>query len=126
MKLILKTILILMIFVGSSVNAETIEFNQSTFDRLQREGKPILISIHANWCPTCRAQTTVIEHLLKQKEYKNYASLRVDFDNQKDIVRAFHAYRQSTLIVFKGNKEVARSLADTSDIGIEILLREAL
>ena len=95
-------------------------------DQLQKEGKPILVHIHANWCPTCRAQSPIISSLLKQKDFQNLTSLRVDFDNQKDVVRAFHVSQQSTLIVFKGGKEVDRSLGDTTPSGIEKLLRKTL
>jgi len=126
MKFLFKNILILSFMVAGSAMAGTIPYTQADFDKLQREGKPILVGVHANWCPTCRAQTPIIESLVKQKNYQGITSLRVDFDNQKDVVRAFRVSRQSTLIVFKGGKEVGRSLGDTSPEGIESLLRKAL
>jgi len=52
--------------------------------------------------------------------------LRVDFDQQKPVVKAFKADRQSTLIVFKDGREVGRSLGDTSEEGIAGLLKKAL
>jgi thiol-disulfide isomerase/thioredoxin len=126
MKSLLRHILILSFMAASTAMADTVPFTQTAFDRLQHEGKPILVGIHADWCPTCRAQAPIIESLLKQKNYQKITLLRVDFDNQKDVVRYFHAIRQSTLIVFKGGKEVGRSLGDTSPEGIENLLRKAL
>lgn len=126
MKTLLRHILILSLMSASAAMADTTAFTQAAFDKLQHEGKSILVGIHADWCPTCRAQAPIIASLLKQKDYQKITSLRVDFDNQKDIVRAFHVYRQSTLIVFKDGKEVGRSLGDTSPDGIENLLRKAL
>lgn len=126
MKSILRRILILSFLVTGTALADTAPFTQAAFDKLQHEGKPILVGIHADWCPTCRAQVPILETLLKQKDFQGVASLRVDFDNQKDVVRAFHVSRQSTLIVFKGGKEVGRSLGDTSRSSIEALLRKAL
>jgi len=127
MKFLLRYILILsLLMVASSAMADTVPYTQAIFDKLQHEGQPILVGVHADWCPTCRAQAPIIESLIKQKNYRGITSLRVDFDNQKDVLRAFHVSRQSTLIVFKGGKEVGRSLGDTSPEGIESLLRKAL
>ena len=126
MKFILRNILLVSFLIASNAMADTVGFTQSAFDQLQKEGKPILVHIHANWCPTCRAQTAIISSLLKQKDFQNLTLLRVDYDNQKEVVRTFHASQQSTLIVFKGGKEVDRSLGDTTPNGIEKLLRKTL
>lgn len=126
MKFLFQNILILSLMIAGSAMADTLPYTQATFETLQHAGKPILIGIHADWCPTCRAQAPIIESLIKQKNYQGVTSFRVDFDNQKDVVRAFRVSRQSTLIVFKGGKEVGRSLGDTSPEGIESLLRKAL
>ncbi|MGZ8984640.1 MAG: thioredoxin family protein [Methylotenera sp.] len=112
--------------IAGSAMAGTVAYTQVAFDRLQHDGKPVLVAVHADWCPVCRAQTPIIESLLKQKNYQGVTSLRVDFDNQKDVVRAFRVSGQSTLIVFKDGKEVVRNLGDTSPGGIESLLRKAL
>ena len=40
-------------------------------------------------------------------------SSRVDFDKQKAFLRAHRIPRQSTVLVFKGRKEIARSIAQT-------------
>jgi len=126
MKFLFRNILILSFMVAGSAMADTVPYTQATFDTLQHAGKPILVGVHADWCPTCRAQAPIIESLIKQKNYQGITSLRVDFDNQKNVLRTFHVSRQSTLIVFKGGKEVGRSLGDTSPDGIESLLRKAL
>ena len=52
--------------------------------------------------------------------------LVVDFDTQKDDVRALKAQRQSTLITFKGAEEMARSVGDTDPATIEAMLKTAL
>lgn len=118
--------LFLFLSVAGSALADEEAFTQAAFDRLQKEGQPILVDIHADWCPTCRAQAPIISTLLKQGEYQKINALRVDFDQQADVVKAFKANRQSTLIVFKGGHEAGRSLGDTSEEGIEALLKKAL
>ena len=118
-------LLLLLVAAGPSLAADT-AFDASRFDALNKEGKPILIAIHADWCPTCKAQAPIVADLLKTPELKGITAFRVDFDSQKDAVRRFRASTQSTLIVFKGGREVGRSIGDTRQGGIAALLRKAI
>ena len=119
-KLIRSFLLLVALLAGSSFAAS------SAFDALQKEGKPTLVMIHADWCPTCKAQAPIISELLGRAEYKSLNAMRVDFDQQKDAVKGFKATMQSTLIVFKGGKEVGRSTGDTQKDSIAALLKKAI
>jgi len=72
-----------------------------------RSGKPVVLHVDASWCVTCRAQRTVLSRLESDKRYDSISFFRVDYDGQKDVVAALASPR-STLIVYKGGKEVAR------------------
>ena len=111
---------------AAAAQADWTPYSQSAFDKLQAGGNPVLVDIYASWCPTCRAQAPIISELLNRKEYQGIAALRVDFDTQKDVVKAFHVPLQGTLIVFTGGKEVGRSTGDTTRAGIEALLQKTL
>jgi thioredoxin 1 len=102
--------------------AETQDYNAKAFAAAQAAGKPILVEIHASWCPTCKAQLPILGALEKQDKFKNLVVFRVDFDSQKDAVRAFGARVQSTLITFKGTTETGRSVGDTNAASIASLL----
>ena len=39
-------------------------YTQDKLDALNKSGQPVLVFIHADWCPTCRAQDAVLEKLL--------------------------------------------------------------
>jgi cytochrome c-type biogenesis protein len=97
-------------------------WSQQAFDDAQKAGRPILVEITASWCPTCRAQKKVMGTLLNAPELHKLAIFEVDFDTQKDVVRAFDARMQSTLITFKGNREVGRSVGETNANAIKKLL----
>lgn len=122
---LLRSMILILLFSGNALAAEE-AFTQAAFDRLQQQGAPILVSIYADWCPTCRAQAPILKKLLEQEEFKPIHALRVDFDHQKDIVNAFKVFKQSTLLVFKDGKEADRSLGSTNEQTIETLLRKAL
>lgn len=121
-----RSLLLLPLFAVGVALAGGPAFDWSTFDALQKEGKPVLVAIHADWCPTCKAQEPILAELLKSPELQGLTSLRVDFDKQKDVVKSFKATMQSTLIVFKGGKEVGRSTGDTKQDSIAALLKKAL
>jgi thioredoxin 1 len=124
-KLFQMLFLFTLIFSGSAL-ATGQPFDQAKFDALQKEGRPIVVAVHADWCPTCRAQDPILADLLKQKEFQDITALQVDFDKQKSIVKSFKVTYQSTLIVFKGGNEIARSTGDTNKANIAALLRKAL
>jgi thioredoxin 1 len=100
-------------------------YSDAAFKAAQKDGKSILIEIHAGWCPTCKAQAPIIKALLDSK-FKEIVAFRVDFDGQADVVRAFGADTQSTLISFKGDKEMSRSVGDTDPASIEALVATAI
>jgi thiol-disulfide isomerase/thioredoxin len=106
--------------------AEEQPFTRQAFLAAQKDGKSILVEIHASWCPTCQAQRPILGKLFADPKFKNLAVFRVDFDSQKDEVRNFKARIQSTLITFKGNEEIARSVGDTNPDSIADLLTLAL
>ena len=101
-------------------------FSRAEFEAAQKAGKPILIEIHASWCPTCKAQAPIISELSGNPKFKDLVIYRVDFDTQKDAVKAFGARMQSTLIAYKGGKETARSVGDTKKESIAALLGSAI
>jgi thiol:disulfide interchange protein len=101
-------------------------YTQDKLDALNKAGKPALVFIYADWCPTCKAQEKILRELLPSKEFNGITTLRVDFDTQKPVVKAFGVQYQSTLIVFRGGKEVGRVTGETDRERIAKLLRKAL
>jgi thioredoxin 1 len=102
--------------------ADHMTYTQQAFEDAQKAGKPILVEITASWCPTCKAQKQVLGQLLPAVEHANLAVFEVDFDTQKDVVHTFNAQMQSTLITFKGTKEVGRLVGVTKADSIKQLL----
>lgn len=114
------------LFFAAAAWAAGKPFDRAGFEAAQAAGKPILVEVHADWCPTCRAQEPIISELLREPKHAGFVVLRVDFDNQKDVVKRFRAQYQSTLIVFNGKKEVARSTGETRKDAIAAQLAKAL
>lgn len=102
------------------------KFTPTALAEAQKAGRPILVEISAPWCPTCKAQKPILDKLFSSDKFKSFVALEMDFDTQKDDLKAMKAQMQSTLIVFKGGTEVGRSAGDTNAASIEALLAKAL
>ena len=127
MKIVKTAVLfILSAFVSLAMAGEIKPYNQVQFDKLSAEGKPVLLAIHASWCPTCKAQKPIIGELMGQAAYKDVTTLVIDFDAEKPLLKHYKVGMQSTLIAFKGTKEVGRSVGDTTKAGIENLIQKTV
>jgi thioredoxin 1 len=115
-----------MIFVSACAFAAETPFNQLQFDSMRAAGKPVAVVFHADWCPTCRAQAPVLKDLLQTPALKPLTLYVADFDTEKALKHSFGVTQQSTIIVFKDGKEVARSTGDTQRDNLAALLRRAV
>ena len=92
----------------------------------QKKGKTIVVDVYADWCPTCRAQAPILEDLRTEKQSSEVLFVKVNFDEEKAFLRANRIPRQSTVLVFKGMDEVARSVAETNRSRLRGVVLDAL
>jgi thioredoxin 1 len=97
-------------------------YNQTEFEKLAAEGKPILLDFRADWCTICAAQAPVIRELMAQSKYQDLTAFTIDFDRDTALLKAYNVELQSTLIVLTGKHEEGRLVGDTSREGIDRLL----
>lgn len=107
-------LLVIMTFaVNFAYALEKEKFTQERFDALQKAGEVVLVDVFATWCPTCKKQQAAIESYRSNNPDKTFYVLEVDFDSQKEFVKQFRAPRQSTLLLYKGDKQFWFSVAET-------------
>jgi len=126
MKLIRAFILFMALAQSGWVFAAGQPFTKSQFDNLMKEGKPIIVHVHAPWCSNCKAQNSVLNVEMKSPAYKGVTFLEVDFDTQNEALRELNVSMQSTILVFKQGREVGRFTARTKESEIEELIKKAL
>ena len=86
-------------------------FDKELFDKAQSDGKVVVISSWIKYCSSCASQMKVLD---KAKiEFDNIEYFTFDVTN-KEISKLFDVQYQTTLLIFKDNKEVYRSIGETS------------
>jgi thiol-disulfide isomerase/thioredoxin len=118
-----KAVLIVAVVAMPSLASAGQPFDAKAFQASQAAGKSILVDITAPWCPTCKQQRPIVQEI--EKERPDLVVYEVDFDSAKDVLKQFRVQYQSTLIVFKGSKEVARSTGETNPAPLRALVAKA-
>ena len=107
---------------GPALAADPVPFTKQAFAEAQSAGKPILVEVTAPWCPTCAKQRPILADLEKTPDFGDLAVFDVDYDSQKDVLKAFKVQKQSTLLVFRGADEKGRATGITDPVAIKDLL----
>ena len=97
-------------------------FTKAAFKAAADSGKMTLVFFHAPWCPVCKAQEPkVLAHL--NGDAKDVVALKVDYDTNMELRKEMNVVKQSTLILYSGNKEVARLSYKSDDASIDELFK---
>lgn len=106
------------------VSANT--YSKVEFDKAIAAGKSVVVEFHADWCPTCKKQAPIVKEIAADPAYKNFVFLKADYDKDVDAKKAMNVTKQSTFVVFKGGKEVARSTGQTAKADIAATFAKAM
>ena len=112
--------IIQLFIINSSISMEKeTTFDKKLFDKAQSEGKIVIISSWIKYCSSCASQMRVLnqaknEGKLLDVNFQNIEYFSFDVTN-KEIAELFNVKFQTTLLIFKDNKEVYRSLGETTE-----------
>src|SRR5690606_13319197 len=91
-------------FAGKEVFA----YEKVKLDALIQSGAGVVVHVHAEWCPICRRQVTVLDELFKDPALGKIETVRVNYDRDRTFISEYKVKRQANILVFKGGKEVSR------------------
>ena len=96
-----------------SLNAEAKEttYNKVDFDKALSDGKVVVVSSWIKYCTSCASQMKVLKNA--KNDFNNIEYFAFDVTN-KEIAKFFNVQYQTTLLIFKDNKEVYRSIGETT------------
>ena len=106
---------LIILFVVIPFNSFALEkettFDQQRFKKALSDGKVVVVSSWIKYCYSCASQMKVLKEA--KKDYDNIEYFAFDVTN-KNISNLFNVQYQSTLLIFKDNKEVYRSIGETT------------
>ena len=86
-------------------------FNKELFDKAKLDGKVVVVSSWTKYCSSCASQIKVLNRA--KNEFDNIEFFTFNITNE-EIAKLFDVQYQTTLMIFKDNKEVYRSIGETS------------
>ena len=93
-----------------AVSKET-TYSKELFDKAISDGKVVVVSSWIKYCTSCASQMKVLEKA--KNDFDNMEYFAFDVTN-KEIAQLFNVQYQTTLLIFKDNKEVYRSIGETT------------
>ena len=120
MKKILVLIFTLISFNGFAVE-KTTTFTNEIFKKAQSEGKTVVINSWNKTCYTCAKQVKILDQA--KKEFNNILFLSFEQTKDKEIAKLLGIEYWTTIVVYKNNKEIARSIGQTKKSEIYELIK---
>ena len=110
----MKKFLIFVFFI-LSLNTQVIgketTYKKELFDKALLDGKVVVVSSWIKYCTSCASQMKILNKA--KNDFDNIEYFAFDVTN-KEIAKLFDVQYQTTLLIFKDNKEVYRSIGETT------------
>ena len=110
MRKFLVLIFCILSFQVSAMEKKT-TFDKDLFQKAQDDGKVVVVSSWIKYCYSCAGQMKILQNA--EKDFENIKYFSFDVTN-KEISNIFKVEYQTTLLIFKNNEEIYRSIGETS------------
>ena len=109
-----KIIFILLVFLSTNTFAveKSSTFTMEVFKKAQAEGKVVVINSWNKTCFTCKKQTQILEKA--KKNFDKVLFLSFEQTKDKDIANFLGIDYWTTIVIYKHNKEIYRSLGEVN------------
>ena len=122
MKKLFILIFLLLSFQSTASEKKT-TFSEEVFNKAQSDGKVVVVSSWIKYCSSCASQMKVLNKA--KDDFQNIIYLNFDVSN-KEISKLLNVQYQTTLLIFKKNKEIYRSVGETSKSKIYKAIKKSL
>ena len=118
---------LILIFCTIAFSASALEkkttFDKKLFDKAQSEGKVVVINSWIEYCTSCASQMKALKQLKNEFENVEYYAFEV---TNREIAKLLDVQYQTTLLIFKNNKEVHRSIGVTNKDAIYKVIKSSI
>jgi len=116
MRKILIIIFLLISTNAFSAEGHTSNFTIEKFEKAKKNGETIVVTAWAKYCGTCQRQKVVLDQA--EKDFKDVLFLYYNHPKMKGIAKFLKINHRSTILVYKGNTEVSRTLGQVDKLVI--------
>jgi thioredoxin 1 len=123
MKKIFILFLCLFSFEALSVDKST-TFSIETFNKAQEKGKTVVVNSWNETCYTCKKQIKILDQA--EKKFKDILFLSFEQTKDKEIAKFLEIEYWTTIVIYKNNKEISRSIGQTDKATIYSTISKSL
>ena len=105
----LFVLLIIILTFNLAVAEKQTTFDNDVFNKAQSDGKTVVVSSWIKYCTSCASQMKALKDV--EKDFDNLIYLTFDVTN-REIAKQLNIQFQTTLVIYRNNKEVYRSLGE--------------
>ena len=109
-KLLVSLIIYLSLFSISF--SKTTNFSNEVFKKAQLDGKTIVIHSWNKTCVTCARQVVILKQA--KEDFKDILFLSFEQTKDKDIAKSLNIDYWTTIVVYKNDKEISRTIGQTN------------
>ena len=110
MRKLFTTIFLFVCLSANAVEKKT-NFSEEIFEKAKASGKTVVINSYEVWCGTCSKQTKILDQA--EKEFKDIVFLSYEQSKNKNIAQKLGIKFWTTIVVYKGENEIARIVGQT-------------
>ena len=123
MKKLYFIVILAIISLNNVVYGKETTYDKQLFEKAQLEGKVVVVSSWIKYCTSCASQMKVLEKA--QNDFENIEYFTFEVTN-KEIANLLKVQYQTTLLIFKNNQEVYRSIGETSKKAIYKAIKSSI
>jgi thioredoxin 1 len=121
-----SVLLLLLTFCGAvSADSRLIPYSAAALEKAQMQDAVSVIQFHASWCPTCVKQESALKQVSTDARFASISFFQADYDDSDVLQEQLSVSRQSTLVLMKGKKELARVNRVTEESAIADFISKA-
>tara|TARA_Y100000590_G_scaffold286061_1_gene321904 strand:+ start:414 stop:788 length:375 start_codon:yes stop_codon:yes gene_type:complete len=124
MKKVFLIIFLLICTNAFSAEDHTTNFTIEKFEEAKKNGETIVVTAWTKYCGTCKRQKVVLDQA--EKDFKDVIFLYYDHSKKKDIAKYLQIDYRSTILVYKGNKEVSRTIGELDKTVIYLNIKKGV
>mgnify|MGYP002885129116 FL=1 len=122
-----KILVIIFLLISTNIFAaenQKLNFTVEKFEDAKKNGETVVVAAWSKYCGTCIRQKVVLEQA--EKDFKDVLFLYYNHPKKKDIAKYLKIDHRSTILVFKGETEVSRTLGQVDKSIIYSSIKEGI